>query len=438
MINQQRTEMAREIAVGVVLVLSALAVLMVYQRVPALGHRIPQDDLFRDYTVGFFWATLLWMSLLLWPVRPREKKALLVVWGVKIAVTMGAMLFYESHYGLDAYRFFAEPQMQTFGWQGLSYGAGTRNVIQLSWLHQQVIPDSYHALKVSSAFLGLSSIYLFYRAAVRFLGREDERIFYALALFPSILFWSSILGKDTIVLFGIALHVYGVVGFYSRKRRGSSAPWYLFAMLAGVGIASFIRLWLGPILLMPLAVFVLTGVRNHSARIVLLVAIAAAGLFSLTHVQQAFRIETQADLVETTDRLSKSWARGGASQEVAEFRSLGSMVTFAPIGAFTALFRPLPGEIMNPFGIIAGLENALLLVLLVLAIKRTSWTELKNPLLVWAISLILIWAAIYGFVSYQNLGTAVRFRLQVLPIMVALLLYLGRVRPPIHQRGQPG
>jgi len=33
---------------------------------------------------------------------------------------------------------------------------------------------------------------------------------------------------------------------------------------------------------------------------------------------------------------------------------------------------------------------------------------------------------IYAFVSSQNFGTAVRYRVQILPLMLGLLLYLGR------------
>jgi membrane associated rhomboid family serine protease len=110
------------------------------------------------------------------------------------------------------------------------------------------------------------------------------------------------------------------------------------------------------------------------------------------------------------------------------------MVKFAPLGAFTALFRPLPGEVLNPFGLLAGLESLVLLALLLRASRRAKWKEFKQPLILWASTLILIWAVVYGFASIQNLGTAVRWKLQVLPLLVGLLCYLGRRRPEMLQR----
>jgi hypothetical protein len=46
----------------------------------------------------------------------------------------------------------------------------------------------------------------------------------------------------------------------------------------------------------------------------------------------------------------------------------------------------------------------------------------------WAVLLVVIWASLYGPISYQNLGAAVRFRLQVLPVELLILLYLARPR----------
>ena len=46
---------------------------------------------------------------------------------------------------------------------------------------------------------------------------------------------------------------------------------------------------------------------------------------------------------------------------------------------------------------------------------------------------MFVWGAVYGFASYQNLGTAFRFRVQVVPILLLLGLYLTyahRLKPP--------
>jgi hypothetical protein len=413
--------------------------------VSELGRYIPQDDVATDYRTGFFWAVALWLSLLFWPVRHGDKRALLRVWLVKMMVVLGAMLFFESHYQLlDAYEYFGRPRREGFRWPGFAFGEGLSNIESLSWLHQQIIPNSYHAMKVSFAMVGLLGIYIFYRAGVRFLGREDIRVLYLLALFPSILFWSSGIGKDPVMLLGISLYVYGVVGIYTHRTPDLTRVAYAIAVAAGVALASLIRVWLAPILLAPLAVFLLFVMRNAFARVLVVIAVAGAFAHSISLANDTFNIESREDLIERTDQISHMGAegapyQGGSSLSVTRFQDPWSMAKFAPVGAFTALFRPLPGEVLNPFGLLAGLENLVLLTLLLLAIKRASWSDIRQPLVLWAITLILIWSVVYGFASAQNLGAAVRWKLQVLPLLLGLLCYLGRrrsetanmlVRPP--------
>ncbi len=398
-----------------------------------LGRNIPQPEIERDYLVAVAWGALLLVSIFLWPVPGRDRKPLVLVWIAKLGVTLGVMLFYEYNYGLDAYFYYAEPNQPDFRFTGFELGNGTHNMLQLSWLQQQVIPDSYHALKVSCAMLGLLAIYLFYRALVSWLGREDLRIFYGLALFPSILFWGSILGKDPITLLGICLYGFGVVRWHlTGKAR------YIVPLALGVLLVMGIRTWMGVIMLTPLSVFALARARSFGMKVGFLALVAASGLYAFSAFQTQFQMETEEDLYLTTHTLSRSWAHGGSSNELnVDFTDIGSMIAFVPVGAFTALFRPLPGEVLNPFGIFAGLENLALLYLTFLAIRRTSLSELRTPLLLWAVSFVVVWAAVYGFVSYQNLGSAVRFRLQVMPFMLVLLAWFTRRRTVTSAAHQP-
>lgn len=394
--------------------------------VVALGHYIPQEDVATDYFIGLVWAITLGVSILAWPVSSKDKIGLLVVWLVKSLVTLGFMLLYEYNYGLDAYGYFDGTRQSYFAWEGMS---GTKNISILAWLHHQVLPASYHAMKVSFAMVGLVAIYIFYRAAVIFMKRENKRVFYIFALFPSILFWSSILGKEPIILLGISIYVYGVVGLGRLKRLR-----YLLVIALGVILTALIRSWLVPILLAPLVIFVLQGMQGKVSKMTLIAIVFVVFLLSFSQFMNMFGLKTTEDLIATTNRISRGAAFGGSAQEAPEFTSIGSMVAFVPIGAFTALFRPLPGDVLNPFGLLAGLENVVLLVLLLRAIKRTRREELKEPLVMWAILLVIIWATVYGFVSYQNLGTAVRWRLQILPVLLGLLLYLGRRHQKIQTK----
>lgn len=148
-------------------------------------------------------------------------------------------------------------------------------------------------------------------------------------------------------------------------------------------------------------------------------------LLALNLFKANFNLETSQDIYNTTSQLSQNWASGGSAQKIeASLTGLGGMLSFAPIGIFTALFRPLPGEVLNVFGLMAGFENFFLLGLFLLAIKKNKFADLKHPIVALATSYILVWSLLYGYISFQNLGSAARFKLQVLPVFLLLLFYL--------------
>ncbi|MBD1945816.1 hypothetical protein H6F50_26280 [Coleofasciculus sp. FACHB-712] len=413
------------IALLAAIIFSIDVALLLNNTVVTLGKNIPQNDLSTDYVTGLLCSIGLGLSILVFPIPARHKPELLLIWIVKSLVTLSFMLFYEIYYSsLDAYSYFKIPSSASFDWTGFRIGSGTQNIYNLVWLYYKIMPVSYHALKVSFAMVGLVAIYVFYRAAVIFLHKEDIRILYAIAFFPSILFWSSTIGKDPIILLGIGLYVYGVVKWHKFSNLR-----YIFVSALGLVLTMLIRSWLGPLLLIPTVSLLLGGVRGILPKLTAAVVVVTALILVLGQFQEQFRIDTSQEALQTLDTVSRGWAEGGSKQEIqADFTQVDQALSFIPIGIFTALFRPLPGEVLNPFGLLAGLENLLLLFLLALAVTRTRWKDLKDALVIWAILLVLTWAAVYGFVSYQNLGTAVRFKTQILPVLLGVLLYLGRRR----------
>src|SRR6266705_3055829 len=131
--------------------------------------------------------------------------------------------------------------------------------------------------------LGLVAVYVFYRAAELYLGRPDRRVLYVLAFVSSILFWSSILGKDPIVLLGVALYTYGFVAWYRARRLR-----YVAVLLFGVLLAAAMKL-----------------------------------------VRQYTTLASLQEVMDTADALARALAMGGSGEEPAQpLTSVGSVVTF--------------------------------------------------------------------------------------------------------------
>lgn len=373
------------------------------------------------YFVGLLWSFVLGASILLWPVSSLHKSALLLVWLAKIVTSLGVMLIFEIHYegAVDGVVYYYKSTTGSFAWEDFIFGEGSANILNFSRLYQMIFPDSYHAMKITVSMVGMIGVYIFFRAAILFLEKDDIRIFYVLALYPTILFWTSLIAKDSFVLLGVAFYAYGVVG-WSKFGQMRYLLWGAF----GLWFATFMRLWYGPILLAPLIIFFLNKKSGWMSKIIFAVIVVFSLSLLSSKFSETFKIENTEDLLKETSNVSQNFAHGGSAQKVETVTSPAQMVAMMPFGLFTALFRPLPGEILNPFGLIAGLENLFLLWLLYGAIKNIQIKDITEPVILWAIALIVIWGSIYGFVSMGNLGSAVRYRVPILPILVALVFYL--------------
>ncbi len=394
-------------------------------------------DVAGDYLAGVLAAVLLLLAVALWPVPARHRRIIAILWVLRVGVALGVMLPYEAHYGLDANMYYNVGISLSDPWALMSFGNGTDSIRALVGVLSG-ITLSYSAMKVIFSYVGLVAVYVFYRAATLALGRDEPLLLYALGLFPSLLFWSSILGKDPPVLLGIAIFSYGAVGLVARQRF-HMLVWVVLGLL----IASWIRIWLGAIFVTALALsYVMSSRATAVAKGAFALLVLPLFLVALRAFAERFSISTTQDLVTTADVLSQAWAHGGSAQVIKSgFDSLGTMLLFMPIGAFTALFRPLPFEVMNVFGMLAGLENALLLGMLLAGLRRWGLRWLAEPVLLWAAVTVTTWAAAYGFVSYQNLGSAFRFRAQVVAILLMLVLALafgGRQRTAAEEGAPPG
>jgi hypothetical protein len=245
-------------------------------------------------------------------------------------------------------------------------------------------------------------------------------LFWAIQGFPSVLFWSSTLGKDPLTFFAIGLYFWGGVGMLTNFRFR-----HLVGFTAGVLFATAIRLWLAPILTVPfMLAYVLFSRRRLGLKVTILVFIGAGSIFFLNQFQERFRIQNGKDYLKRLNTISRGWKSGGSAQEVPEMKSAKDFVVFAPRAMFTALFRPLPGEVNNMFGALAGLENFALLALFLWGLVKCRKVDFQNPTVAFSLLLLFVWSAVYGLISFQNLGTASRFKLMVFPVILILPFFV--------------
>jgi hypothetical protein len=387
---------------------------------------IEHNDLAADYVLGVVWAFAWGLSILVWPVPPQHKGVLILLWFLRCAVALAIQLPIQFHYAqtgiVDALGYFIRAKQ---GWlaDDLLGGDRTARLTALVWLHHRLLPNTYYATKISFTMAGHIAIYLFYRAIVLFLQRDDTRLLLILGLFPSIIFWSTGIGKDPIVLLGVGLYTYGTVGLY--RRQGLR---YLVYLALGIGIAMYIRPWMGFILCAPLVILLIMSVSGSGRKVALAVVCVIVMLITFNVFMRTFGLDSLEDTVTKVGHIAEKSAYGGSQRSIASISSLFDLLPSMPSGMFTVLFRPLLGEVFSPLGLLAGIEGTFLLILFLVAIWRSRLEELRDPVILWASSLTLLWAIFYALGASYNMGTIARYRLEILPILLCLLLYLARNR----------
>lgn len=409
-------------------------------------------DIERDYAFGILWWSLIAVGL--WLLGGSERHLLLTGWAVKFFVVLVVMLFYEFHYryNLDAFGYFGSVLSGEYhiyagvDWRRESWipaftpitpadssgpggqlmqSPGTENMLRSVQVIGQVTGPYYHAVKVVYAFFGFLGIWFFYRALVVILGRPAPLAFYALALYPSILFWSSTLGKDPVIFLFIAMYAYGSVVWLSRGAT-SGLVW----VGLGIILSALVRPWMAAIEAVSLAVATL--VRLFGVGPVLVAcAVGIPVMLLFTDVLELVKAETGAFFIE-----GLATKAGGVAQESGSGAGLGGVeeaqaLMSSPFGIllviFSGIFRPLPFDAGSWLIAIAALENTILLVLAVRTMKYLLGSSfLSHPVVLWALTYSVLWAGVYGLVVMANFGAGMRYKVQVLPFIMLLLFLLLR------------
>lgn len=404
---------------GVVVVATAIVTIGVSLASEAagdLGGNIPTALLERDYLLAILWGVVLTLSLYWWPAAPRERSALLYLWAFRLVVTLGAMLAFEQRYDfLDSYSYFSESREIALNDFVSDAPFNTRNVNYIFSALWEVFPPSYHFLKVSCAYVGLIATFIFYRCWNHASQQDSIAALWVIGVTPSIVFWSSIVGKDPLIFLGIAISTWGTLRLW---RNAGVLP--LLGLAVGLTIIFFIRPWMLVIFAMAVATAFVIRSRSAIVRVTAFCTGLSLAVTALFLIRTVLGITEEERLLRALEIVSSAWAVGGSASDPLNFSSLFDVVKFVPLGVFTALFRPLPGEIGGLFGLLAGVENAFLLIVVTWSVARIIRVRWSFPV-VFTLALLGWWSGVYAFLSYQNLGTAVRFKLQVMPFLLALV-----------------
>lgn len=415
------------------------------------------------FALGLFWGFVFIRALYHTVWRPVFDRWLLrvLVFGFLIRLPMVlahlaiGLLFYSG--AIDFTGYFAHGvdlgrgllggsfgRMFTFGRENyLESTSGGLVVNRLMALGYLMVGPSLVGFFLLSGMIGFMGSYLFLRAfQVQFPSCREIR-FLALCLFffPSLAFWTSLLGKDSWMFFFLGCATYSV----SRMTKPFPARYWLVLTLS-VAFVFLIRPPIGVALVAAAASFFALSfpsrlpVRGPAAILrpvaymsCIVVAVGCAAILGLGLRQYLGSFAEGSSMVDALVRFavyrhmgySTDPNAGGSSLAIAiREPTLSGVIQYLPLGITTFLFRPFLNEARNLRELVAAFDATMLLVLVIwrwrnlLAAIRSA---LSKPFVAFCVTAFILITVALSFEA--NFGVIVRHRTMVLGFLLILLAH---------------
>lgn len=298
----------------------------------------------------------------------------------------------------------------------------------VAFLYAVTGPSMLGAFLVYS-MLSFVGTWLFYRAHRIAFPDGDARIyFFVLFFLPTMAFWPSSLGKDSLIVFGLGLATYGLANLLQRIR-GTA----MIQLLAGTAITFGVRPAVGVMFLFGAAVAFLAHPGNMRSPLTRPISLAFAGpilivglVASLQVALDYERLDSVSSAVEEYTAVRERLLESGGSDISGPAPTTASGFGQAVL---TVLFRPLPWELADPLAAAAGLESLVIIFLVVgrfgsgIRALRTRWRG--GMVLAAGITTL---ALLVPLTAVSNFGLLVRQRAQMLPFLFMVLTAVHRAR----------
>jgi hypothetical protein len=300
---------------------------------------------------------------------------------------------------------------------------GTGSVRYFSGLVNVLTGSSYIAtFLVFTAIAFVGQVFLLFGVR-RALNQKQFRVFAVIVMFsPTLAYWPSSIGKESLVLFGIGLGVFGASRLYDRRWNG------LLPVLFGVFSVGIVRPHVAMVLLAGLLAGLFARQAHTRGRAathgLLLVLIIVGSMLTAGASADLFGLESFDGVSDVNAALD--FAQDRTSQDQAQFVAarVTSPVDY-PWAVVTVLFRPFLWETTNTAAMISAAESTLLGLLLLAAapgLARHVRDLFQRGQLLFSCAFIAVF--IFVFSAIGNFGILSRQRAQVIPF-VLLLVAMG-------------
>jgi hypothetical protein len=271
----------------------------------------------------------------------------------------------------------------------------------------------------------LASWYLFF-TVTRLFENSGKAASLAFLFFPSIIFWSAGLVKETLALSAL----YFISGLFLKFTFNNRVSWYeLLLALCSFWVAWNLKYYwtalFGAVLFTNGLVFHLaskwTSIQKQKVITWIIVFVSLCGGTSFLHPN--FYLDRFLDVLITNhdDFIHISDGDGVIHYEQLH-ASWASVMLNAPWALLSGLLRPFLWEASGLMAALASIENLLITVLLLTAVTRITQVK-QHRLLLLSVCVYIVLLCIFLSLSTPNLGTLSRYRIGFLPFLIFIITY---------------
>lgn len=274
----------------------------------------------------------------------------------------------------------------------------------------------YHVHTVFAAAISTWGSLACYRALAARTHELKRGLLFSVFLWPSVLFWSSGVLKECLLMAGLGYLLFATIGSWRPEAR-----WLRPIVIAGcVALLLLVKVYVLFCLIPPMIAFQWCrwrpehAIKKYSA---VLVAVIGGAMLVGAFVPRADVLYILAMKQQDFVGLTREVPTGSAVVLPVLEPSLISFMANAPHALVNAFLSPFKVLGRGPLAGMGALESLLLVVLPLLALwKRRAWRAMDAAALLFALSFIMLLALLIGW-TVPVVGALVRYRVPMLPFV---------------------
>ena len=249
----------------------------------------------------------------------------------------------------------------------------------------------------------------------------------AFLFFPSVVFWSSGIVKETLALASLYFLAGILLQFFYEKKIDKLV--LILALFAGTILWALKYYWAGVFFIAALSAIIVQQVSSKSVLVKKRIVISYILSFVFMGVAVSFLHPNfyLHRFLEVLVANHNAFVKLSDDHNLIHYYQLNASVGSVALNSLWALvsgiFRPVIGEGRSAFGLVASLENLIVLVLFISFLWRLG--EKKQPVTILGLAAISYCVVLCVFLalSTPNLGTLSRYRVGFLPFLIFMISY---------------